>query len=106
MALLAPTVPLVASLSISAGSCPACPARYPAPRSAEWDCAEISGMAIELRALKPVNGYPNRPKSCFCISRSSSIKAWTTSSIPVSAAKPRAAARGVASACGQPEMIC
>jgi hypothetical protein len=50
MALLASTVPLVASLSVMLSLCPAPP--DPAPRSADWACAEILGAAIELRALE------------------------------------------------------
>jgi hypothetical protein len=52
MALLASTVPLVASLSVTLSLCPAPPDQYPAPRSADWACAEILGAAIELRALE------------------------------------------------------
>src|SRR5205814_5983098 len=47
-------------------------------------------------------GYPHQPTICRCAGRSSSMKAATTSSMPWSRPKPRASARGVSSACGQP----
>ena len=49
---------------------------------------------------------PRRQTSCFCISRSSSMKACTTASMSWSALKPSASARGACNACGQPDMIC
>ena len=50
-------------------------------------------------------GDPHQPTICRCAGKSSSMKAATTSSMPRSRPKPRASARGVSSACGQPETI-
>ena len=59
MALLAPTVPLVASLSIvsSLAGPVSCVKKH-----GMGLCGDM-GVAIELRALKPINCYPNRQKA-------------------------------------------
>ncbi len=69
-------------------------------------CSTTGPTALRGSSSCAASASNTRHTSCFCISKSSSIKAWTASSMPESAAKPSASARGAANAIGQPETIC